>query len=157
MYDHLLAEIGMRKKQASSESKWIEECFHLSFATFSRLQEMVKNHDFTDLQEEIWFFKIMKPQFAGQMEYFVLVYMSAVFAPEDAGLKMEYWQQELRRSQAFFSKHEEFYQYYKLGRTEFDPKYFVRTAISYADLAANLIARERYLEYLQSKIQRSSN
>lgn len=156
MYDQLLTEIGMRRQQASSESKWIEECFHLSFTTCNRLQEMIRNYHFTDLQEEIWFFKTMKPRFSGQMEYFVLVYMSTVFAPEDAVERVNYWRQELKRNQAFLSKHEDFYQYYRLGHTEFDPQYFVRSATAYADLAATLIARERYLEYLQSKITPSN-
>lgn len=157
MYDQLLVEIGNRKKKATTDPKWIEECFHLSFTSFTRLQEIVSNYPFADLQEEIWFFKTMKPQFAGQMEYFVLVYMSEVFAPEELGAKMNYWRQELRKNKAFFSKHEEFYQYIKLGRTEFDPQYFVRTAATYVDLAASLIARERYLEYLQSRMGKWSN
>jgi RteC protein len=156
LYEKLLVEIGFRNRNPQVDAKWIEDCFQISLKACNELEEMASRHLFADLKEEIWFFKVMKPQFAAQMEYFTLLYMAEVFAPDDDHQRIHYWNHELKRSKDFFSKHQSFYQYYKLGRTECDPAWFVRTS-TYVDLAATIIAREKYLKYLQSKLDRSSN
>lgn len=156
MYENMITEIGLRRSHTSTNSQWIEDCFQVSLKACTHLQELADKNPFADIQDEIWFYKVMKPQFAGQMEYFTLLYMAEVFAPEDSSQRINYWNHELKRSRDFFSKHESFYQYYKQGHTELDPTWFVRSS-SYSDLAATIIAREKYLDYLKGKIRESSN
>jgi RteC protein len=156
LYEKMLAEIGFRRHHSPIAAQWIEDCFQISLKACHELDEMTGKYIFTDLQEEIWFFKVMKPQFTAQMEYFTLLYMAEVFAPDDDLQRVTYWNHELKRSRDFFSKHQSFYQYYKLGRTEYDPAWFVR-ASTYGDLAATIIAREKYLNYLQAKVGQLSN
>lgn len=156
MYENMIAEIGLRRSHTSTNSQWIEDCFQVSLKACNHLQELADTYPFADIQEEIWFYKVMKPQFAGQMEYFTLLYMVEVFAPEDMSQRINYWNHELKKSRDFFSKHESFYQYYKQGHTDLDPTWFVR-ASTYSDLAATIIAREKYLDYLKAKISDSSN
>ncbi len=112
---------------------------------------MTENHRFDDHHEEILFYKTIKPQFAAQIKYFTLLYASEVFAPEDIEKKTGYWHNEQKKCLEFFERHEAFYQYYKNGMTNQDAHYFIPSS-SYIDILASFIAREKYLGYLQSKI-----
>lgn len=156
LYENMIAELGFRNNPSATDCRWIEDSFHVSFKACTDLQVLADLHSFKDLQEEIWFYKEMKPRFAGHMEYYTLLYMAEVFAPEDSGSRINYYNHELKRSQDFFSKHDSFYKYYKQGHTDLDLTWFVRSS-SYVDLAATIIAREKYLEYLSDKLGPSSN
>jgi hypothetical protein len=112
---------------------------------------MKEGYRFEDQQEKIWFYKAIEPQFAAQIKYFVLLYVAEMFVPEDASKRTDYWKGELKKGRDFFEKHENFYLYCKKGMTYKDNFYFTSSS-THVDLLASLIAREKYLEYLQSRI-----
>ncbi len=116
-----------------------------------RLQKMIENYSFTDEEEERWFFKTLKPQFGGWVEYFTLIYTAELFIPEDPAKKIEYWNRELGKTWNFLMLHEGFYLSYKRGLTQeaADDK---RTPGSYSNLAAMIMAKEKYMEYIQEKL-----
>src|SRR5690242_7131972 len=59
-----------------------------------QLKQIVAANDFATDEEEIHFFKVLKPKLIGELEYYGLVYHSILFCPPDAEQKLFFWQRE---------------------------------------------------------------
>lgn len=151
MCEELLEVIKSRKEVSQSHRQWIEDCFQLSFRAYNHLQKMKEGYQFENKEEQIWYYKTIEPQFAAQIKYFVLLYVAEMFVPEDKSKRTDYWNGELKKGRDFFEKHENFYLYCKKCMTYKDYLYFTSSS-THVDLLASLIAREKYMEYLQSKV-----
>jgi len=93
----------------------------------SHLRNLIKQHGFQDTEEEIHFYKYVKPKF-----HALYIYHATVFNIESdkpIGSKKtgrRYFHSELRRIDNFFYHHLELYRYYRSGKTHLDKEYFVR-------------------------------
>jgi hypothetical protein len=150
LYREMLLRIGSHLKPGYSEKQWIEKGFYVSYESLSKLQEAVKNHAFADEQERVWFFKTQQPRFAAWVEYFTLLYASQLFLPGEAGAAIDFWIAELKRTQHFLIKHAAFYEHQQEG-TVYDENIFPSEG-SYNRLAAQVIGREKYLDYVQQSL-----
>lgn len=175
LYDAMMAEMACCIQSYSTEKEQIECSFRTCEMNWKKLQTHLHSYKFCDEIEEAWFFKYIKPKFTGLIEYYALVYKAALFLPEDGPKDIyRFWQNELHISKRFFSEHETFYRYYKDGLTEMDTIYFVRAnndptapvvtkaydiapeaSTTHDHLVASIIARERYIEYIEEQLQRS--
>lgn len=151
IYIKMLRDIGWFSDDISDRKGWIENCFNVSFLACASLQKIADSQLFTSWQERKWFFRTLRPQFEAFREYLILLYRAELFGPEDLNERMKYWNSELKRNRDFLVAHEIFYRYYRHGRTEQHTAYFGGD-IAYGRLVAKIIARERYLEYVQSEI-----
>lgn len=107
------------------------------------------------------------------MDYFTLLYKSALFQPEDLPAKKEYWHHELDLCKNFLLKHRSFCRYYDQGKTSMDPIYFAQqnnqqslvfganennrygggsVIVSYSYLLARVLSIKKYQTYIQEKI-----
>lgn len=172
LYESMMLEMDSCGRRNQSEKEQIECAFRTCEMTWKKLQIILAEHRFRTEMEEVWFFKNIKPQFTSLLEYYALVYKAALFLPEEEPQNIpRFWQNELHRAKRFFAEHETFYTYYKSGITDMDTIYFVRangdpTSIPasriYADdpraatthdhLVASIIARERYIEYIEQRM-----
>lgn len=177
LYEKMLAEMESCRLQNPTEKEQIECAFRTCEMSWKKLQSFLHTYTFHSESEEAWFFKTVKPKFTGLIEYYALVYKATLFLPdEDEHDIYKFWQNELILARRFFSEHESFYQYYKAGMTEMDTIYFVRAngdptllptskaydiapeaTTSHDHLVASIIARERYLEYVNRQLQRIHN
>lgn len=96
-----------------------------------RVVETLKNHvfqkGFRSRQEELNFFKKIKPEIESKLKYYHYLYefeKGKPFCGEK--LKLKYFEGELVKINKFISSNQEFYTYYKSGSTHFDEIYFVR-------------------------------
>jgi hypothetical protein len=152
----------------------IECCFIASEMAWTKLRGELQFYRFGTNQEEIWFFKTMKPQFTGLIEFFTLLYRAALFAPAEEMAITRYWERELKGVQDFFTNHASFYDYYKSTGTHLDSLYFLREAFkpdqykftklydigsdmitSHDHLVASIIAREKFQEYILRRLQKN--
>ncbi|WP_419699065.1 RteC domain-containing protein [Mucilaginibacter sp. NFX135] len=86
-------------------------------------------HPFAHVQEEIDFFKRVKPQFDALRIYYIGKYDLEIRMPvADTESLKEFYREELRTLQRFFRHVCFYYEYYRLGATELDRLYFVRGA-----------------------------
>jgi uncharacterized protein YbcC (UPF0753/DUF2309 family) len=85
------------------------------------------------------------------LEYTTLVYTAELFVPEDPDEKMFYWTRELGKTWNFLMRHEEFYLSYKRTLAQ-EPPDNDRTTASDNGLAAMIMARDKYMEYIQGKL-----
>ena len=151
LYQEMLNDTALHAPLPSDFPAWVEHCFRVSVLAGIRLQKMIENYSFTDEQEKDWVLTTLKPQFGGWVEYFTLIYTAELFVPEDLAQKIEYWSRELGKTWNFLMKHERFYLSYKgrLMQVAPDDK---RTAGSKNNLAAMIMVREKYMEYIQDQL-----
>jgi hypothetical protein len=96
-------------------------------SALNELKSFLMNHTFKSDDEEIQFFKEIKPGIYSQLIYYVKV--SNIESKRPIGSiesQQEYFRDELAELTLFFNNHLEFYRYYRMKSTFLDDKYFVR-------------------------------
>lgn len=98
------------------------------------LKEHVLGNPFHNCEEEIIFFKNIKPKFTSKLIYFKKTKKLEIGKPL-GGEKMqrEYYDNEINKLNLYFTENQEFYNYYRLGSDFLDSKLFTRsnTEINY--------------------------
>lgn len=138
----------------------------------ARVKQSVLESDFSDSNEEIIFFKHIKPHVFHHLIYFTKV-LSIESARPAGGTQfiVNFYRAELRKISLFYRENRDFCQYYRKGLTHFDSFYFVRgqvilgflndTSYFNADPSfstthdykvACLLAYDKLAEYLQGEI-----
>lgn len=171
LYQEMVSEVYTLRRVDLSASSRITYCFKVCMDYWNRLKEMLKSHSFANNEEEIWFFKALKPKFTALIEYYTLVYHALLFMPtmndDDAQL---FWRKENERIHHFYSKNAAFCQYYKSGNTSLDALYFLSSnaagcnncynklydtdpemITSHGHLASTLLAYDMYEAYIQQQ------
>lgn len=171
LYKHMMEEIEQCGSIHQSTREWIECSFVAAEKYWMKLRLFVMSRGFESRCEEIRFFKVLKPQFTGNIEFFLLLYKAEIFAPEDQDSAITYWQREIKLAEEYIAGHEKFYWYIKSSRTDKDIEYFTtanadngkpfrlsngeRTPFSSHDhLVAGIISRERLVDYVEKKLDK---
>lgn len=132
-YEKLSEELDKLLAGELAETDKMEACFMTALAHWERLKRKIKKNDFDSDQEEIFFFKAVKPRFTGLVEYYNQRYQALLFLPDSGrAAALYFWKMELRRICRFFELHADFIQYYQEDNTELDEIYFLRV---YSDLS----------------------
>lgn len=93
----------------------------------SRLKTFVMDFEFATEEEEIYFFKQIKPQLVSQLIYHCQVYNIEMNRPVGGhDMQRDYLNRELENLQDYIDRRQEFYSYYRLGSTHHDVTYFTR-------------------------------
>jgi hypothetical protein len=80
-----------------------------------------------EIQDEITFFKEMKPQILNLLVYFNKIYSIELKRPNGSNdVQKKYYLKEQYSLTYFFDRNIDFYQYYRSNSTHFDEYYFVR-------------------------------
>ncbi len=133
-----------------------------------KLYALIPPDGFTAPDEEIWFFKHMKPLFTAEREFHQRLYHAHVFESD-----IHFWQREQDRMEKILSEHRDFVHYYHNGETLYDYPWFARgrapmpTSLCVHPWETNpwhtsakdswvggLIAVERYRDWLKERIAR---
>ncbi|HEX6180555.1 MAG TPA: RteC domain-containing protein [Chitinophagaceae bacterium] len=127
LYHELLSEVYQCRRLDLTPSGRIAFCFKISVDYWNKLRLYAKDHGFANEDDEIWFFKTIKPKFTALIEYYTLVYNAELFMPrlrtDDA---QAFWKKEADKVKNFYGNHSDFCAYYKSGCTESDHLYFLR-------------------------------
>ena len=95
--------------------------------SLSKLKEDMEAHPFKNAQEQINFFKYVKPSFYQWQIYYTEFYtIETGFPIGDTEKQIAYLAQELRYIERFFQQYAFLYQYFKLNANELDNLYFIR-------------------------------
>jgi len=142
-----------------------------------RLKMYVIKNPFTNESEEIYFFKVVKPQFTSKLIYYMKLYrLESERPPGDVKLLKKFLKSELRELQETFMRHRSFYKYYRSGVTYLDSKYFLRTGqdihlipdpqylirdasfhTAHDYLVSELLANEKFSSYITSELEKLRN
>jgi hypothetical protein len=174
LYKKLLQQLSGYETTITDEKKWIEWAFAITTKAWFGIQQDAVNYVFDDQQEEIAFYKVVKPRFIALIDYFTLLYKSVLFQPECPQGNLEYWQHEQDICKNFLSKYQSFCRYYEQGNTTMDHIYFVQetnkqslifginensayTITSYSFLLARVLSIKKYYRCILEKISFLSN
>ncbi|WP_333887385.1 RteC domain-containing protein [Sphingobacterium siyangense] len=172
----LLAElsIDLQKIAVTSENKLqqAERSFKIADQAILRLKEFIATYTFKSPEEEIRFFKEIKPEFQKELFYNEEVLYIESNCPKGPNkARKVFIERTLNRIQAYFEKHSYIYNYCLSGDTSLDTFFFVRspkpiplTPVSYSDIdpefsnphsykVAKLKAFEELRDYLSNKEQ----
>lgn len=180
----IIAEIeNEEKKLIFSNTSLIDEAHKMILYLQSKLlntKKIVMEQGFDDLNDEIEFFRNIKPKILGKLIYYNKVYKIEIGCPaRDGKLYEKYYQEQLKALKTEFQLHiinSPFYRYYRSGRTDKNSEYFIRGKLqnfeefnsfifeldpdfsTYYDFkVAKIIANELIYNYLNHKIIPSSN
>lgn len=94
---------------------------------YDQLRKLTVDHIFSSTEEEIYFFKELKPNILGRYLYFNKVYRIESQCPSGSNdVIKEYLNDELGGLTYFFRRNLELYQYYRSKATTYDTYYFIR-------------------------------
>ena len=94
---------------------------------FIQLKELVSNYNFICPQEEITFFKEVKPRLFCKLIFFQKMYQLELNQPKSNYSTIHaFLEKEHIEINSFSSKNAEFIQYYRSGKTVLDEYYFIR-------------------------------
>lgn len=126
LFCDMLAAFDECRQPELSEKETAEKCFWMSRSYGKKLKELMKNIDFNDEEEEIDFFRNVKPQFVHHIEYYLLVSEALSFVSVTRGDVIAFWEEEKNRFNKFCEDHEAFIKYYQSGEHDLDKTYFLR-------------------------------
>lgn len=140
-FQKIVSEIQMQERKISTETP---RCIDEAYKMMDYLQELlctvkadVIKKGFSSKEEEIHFFKQVKPTILGKLIYYNEVYKIETACPVNNGnLYQSYFDLELKRLKHEYREHicySDFYRYYRCGRTDRDEQYFMLGNINHYD------------------------
>ncbi|WCT14342.1 RteC domain-containing protein [Mucilaginibacter jinjuensis] len=139
----------------------------------AKLKKYISTYSFENIDDEIHFFKVIKPQFYSKYIYFINVYNFMMQKPTGGEeIVKEYITYELADLKRFFDHNHSFYQYYRSGSTQMDEVYFTRGGFdvhveledfeedemystSHDYKLSKIIANEKYQDFLNLELQKN--
>lgn len=113
--------------EIDNQIKKCENAIDIILKSINAIKKIVSKSSFKTDQEEIIFFKEIKPLFTSKLIFYKMVYKIEMKKPNGGNrILKKYYLNELLKLKAFFDNELEFYQYYRSGSTYLDYKYFQR-------------------------------
>ena len=111
------------------------------------LRAYIVNHPFSSKEEEIYFFKHIKPEVFSRLLYFTEIYNTEMRKPHGSiEVLKKYYNDRLDELTSYFESNLDFYQYYRSKATHLDNHYFVRGHIDFK-LCPNCVPYDRDPEF----------
>lgn len=135
----LLAKLNQQLQSIHTENKnpvrFSKKAITAIVATIENLKEATLKHNFKSQQEEIEFFKTIKPKFTAQLIYYNQIYQ---IETGKTGSKKKYYKHQMKKINKWFKKNTHICQYLKSKSTFADHLYFLRNNFE-CQLAANIL------------------
>lgn len=97
-------------------------------------KQMIITHGFSNQEEEIYFFKILKPNILSKLMYYNKIYKIETHSPNTASkTQKQYYLKKIKQVSSEYKLYytsSEFYKYYKSQRTDKDIEYYTRGNIN---------------------------
>lgn len=122
--DQTLLDINKREIDVLKKAKKVT--FLLENA-FEKLRAFILDYEFKNEDEEILFFKEIKPTLFSNLIYYSKVYNIEINRPIGGDVEVkDYFEKELFRIKDFFDRNKTIYRYFRSGDTEKDHLFFLR-------------------------------
>lgn len=127
LYQQLTEQIDRIVKVETDNFKLLSEILKSVREALKKLKEYILTHPFKHDEEQIWFFKCVKPKFYSLRLFYLERYDLQTAIPSTSNkLVKQFYQDELTTIMRFFQRNAFIYQYYRRGATELDRIYFLR-------------------------------
>lgn len=156
-------EISMETQESLLKTTALIRCIEKHI---TELKRFVLKYKFRSIQEEIVFFKTIKPRFISQLMFYQRLCKINLFeAYNTPDLKLQYFKRRLAKVEKFVTRHREFYQYVVSGSDHMDEMYFSRLSTREGDIISDerfstrsdlrlskILCNERLRDYLLAAI-----
>ncbi|MBP4139189.1 RteC domain-containing protein [Flavobacterium geliluteum] len=127
LLSHLNEQLNFIDLEIDNPIKKCEKAIEISINSKEKLRVLIQKTNFKSDEEEIQFFKEIKPQFTSKVIYYNTIFNIEMKKP-NGGTRVlkKYYNNELIKLKAFFDNELDFYKYYRSGNIYLDYKYFLR-------------------------------
>ncbi|AWG23850.1 RteC domain-containing protein [Flavobacterium kingsejongi] len=129
-YNEILYNLEVEIKKLEIETdcpiQRIETVIPIIIQYLSEVKVYVLKNGFKNIEEEIHFFKKLKPTIVSKLIYYNAIYKIETKKPNDKKAIRKYLKQELKKLKRYFDNNLEFYKYYRTKNSFIDEKLFVR-------------------------------
>jgi len=177
LYEEMISLVKGLLRKDLPDLEVAESCYRITFSYWEEMKKKCHEMKFADQQEEIEFFRCIKPKFTSQIEYYIFLYEALLAEPKNTtGSSTQdiigFWEGEPKRYQRFYDKNSEFIQYYESGKRHLDKQYFIQTNkipgltstvrvydmdsclySLYGQLLTTWLANKMYHEYVERKLE----
>src|SRR4051794_569467 len=116
----MLSELVCCWQRKSPELLRVEAAYMITMKHWNELKSECWQHSFKSTEEEIQFFKVIKPQFTGRIAYYSLLYETLLKLSNDHSDVMSFWESESRRLLSFIQANADFVTHMERGDTKKD-------------------------------------
>jgi len=125
--EELEETLSQLKTQTQNFVELTEKAMGLCDSVMMKLRESVIKNGFKSEEEEIYFFKHIKPRINSKLFFYTEVFDLESYRPEGGKkLQVKFLQDKSKEICDYVNANKAFYQYYKRSRTDFDHIYFLR-------------------------------
>lgn len=125
--ENLNREINTIESEIDDVLLKAEKGIKITKKALKEIRNLVVNNEFKSDQDEIHFFKHVKPRVYSKLKYYVILFNIESKRPRgSAKSQIEYFNNEINKLQVYFHDNLDFYHYYRRGATTFDEYYFLR-------------------------------
>ena len=101
LHNKMLQDIQRTMEADLGESQKADSCFWIAIDYWDKLRAIVKQSGFSDDNDEINFFRNVKPRFTCHIEYMRLLSQAMLFVPAGKEDAINYWTREIERYKEF--------------------------------------------------------
>lgn len=125
--ENFKAEIKGIENEKLSELSSVELCIKISRRCMQNLRLELRKHHFKSTEDEIYFFKHIKPSIYSKIKFFSKLYQFLLARPQGSIKKQRnFIDAEIEKLQRDYKKNLDFVKYYREGSTYLDRYYFLR-------------------------------
>lgn len=177
LFNELVEELQQVEKSGEDQVEYLKTCLGITCNKVEELKLQSHGYTFTSTEDEIHFFKHIKPAFYGRLIYYLKLFSIETARPVGSPvISQTFFTTVLNSLNEYFSHNSEFYQYYRSGSTYLDGRYFTRGTVTFYpnlddtfftydasfstshDLhVARILAYERLLDYVTSHLSAGHN
>jgi hypothetical protein len=127
IYQNMMEKLDLIAISSENILQHAEQSYRTAEQALSELKEHIINQDFPDKQEEINFFKRVKPMFLKELLYYMEVFQVESWKPPvGRDEQIAHYKLGALRADLFFKINNELYTYYRMGSSIHDEQYFLR-------------------------------
>lgn len=135
--DDIERQIQKIERDEKNEIKRSARILKFLESKLGELKNFIVKYDFKSEEEEILFFKEIKPKIVSKLIYYMSVYKIEINRPKGSNSTIEtYLLLELDLLKQFFDDNIDMYHYYRTGGTQYDKIYFLKNTNS--DIPMNI-------------------
>lgn len=174
LYEQFESELTAINAKGLMVTEHLKDALLYATKFLDQLRNTFLSNQFQNIDEEIQFFKYVKPKFYQWKIYYLEIYSMESCRPVCGKPLVNFYEEQVNFYQSFFDRNGYYYQYYRLKLVEMDSYYFLRdadvphllipdvpelnssfnTALDY--LFAKFMAYEKLLEYVLKEIEKLS-